>query len=40
MTVRTAFTHNTSVIEQTMVQNLVTEAIQVAGFDVEELEIM
>ena len=37
MTVRTAFTHNTSVIEQSMVQNLVTEAIQVAGFDVKYL---
>ena len=37
MTVRTGFTHHSSTTEQGMVQNLVTEAIQIAGFDINYL---
>ncbi|MAH43568.1 hypothetical protein CL614_07685 [archaeon] len=37
MTIRTGFTHHSSTTEQSLVQNLVTEAIQVAGFDVNYL---
>ena len=37
MTVRTGFTHHSSTTEQNMVQNLVTEAIQIAGFDINYL---
>ena len=37
MTVRTGFTHLTSTSDQSLVQNLVTETIQIAGFDVKYL---
>ena len=37
MTVRTGFTHHTSTTEQALVQNLVTESIQIVGFDVNYL---
>ena len=37
MTVRTGFTHLTSTSDQSLVQNLVTETIQIAGFDVNYL---
>ena len=37
MTVRAGFTHNTSVVEQTLVQNMVDEVIQIVGFDLKYL---
>ena len=37
MTVRTGFTHHTATTDQSLVQNLVTESIQIAGFDVKYL---
>ena len=37
MTVRTGFTHLTSTSDQSLVQSLVTETIQIAGFDVKYL---
>lgn len=37
MTVRTAFTHHSSSIEQSLVTNLVAESIQIVGFDVNYL---
>jgi len=37
MTVRTAFTHHNSAVEQTLVTNLVAESIQIVGFDVNYL---
>tara|TARA_Y100000310_G_C20692853_1_gene823488 strand:- start:2873 stop:3757 length:885 start_codon:yes stop_codon:yes gene_type:complete len=37
MTVRTGFTHNTSINDQALIDKLVVESIQVAGFDVHYL---
>ena len=37
MATRSAFTHNTSTIEQDLVQNMVDEVIQIVGFDLKYL---